>query len=102
MSYEVKGARVVAQNLASTTSEFLMRLQELGATIGTDGTAVLPELKPVIEGLFQVLAGGEVEVKVVHRGNPDIVRELEKRLADSTAEANQINKDLSFYLTATI
>jgi hypothetical protein len=96
---DVRGPRVVAHNLASSTNDFIIRLQELGFAVGPDGASMNPELAGVVDAMFHVLAGGEVEIRVTHRGNPDIVSELERRIKDSVNESNEINKNLNFYLT---
>jgi hypothetical protein len=100
---DVKGPRVATITVASGISEYILRVQELGVVEGTSGAVELhPSLKPVMEALHHVLAGGEVEVKVVHRGNPDIVLELNRRAEQSIQEANAINAAAGFYLTAMV
>ncbi|KFA91677.1 hypothetical protein Q664_20270 [Archangium violaceum Cb vi76] len=70
---------------------------------GPDGALeISPEVMPILEAIHQVLAGGTVEVKVVHRGNPDIFNELKRRVEQVGREANAINKAAGFYLTATL
>jgi hypothetical protein len=46
-----------------------------------------------------VLSGGEVTIETKHRGNPDILNELRRRLEAARAEANEINKKSGFYVT---
>jgi hypothetical protein len=100
---DVKGPRVSNITVASGIGEYILRVQELGVVEGTSGAAELhPSLKPVMEALHHVLAGGEVELKVVHRGNPDIVTELNRRVEQSIQEANAINAAAGFYLTAMV
>lgn len=99
----VKGVRVTHLTLASGIGEYILRVQELGVVEGTSGAVELhPSLKPIMEALHQVLAGGEVELKVVHRGNPDIVNELNRRAEQGVQEANTINAAAGFYLTAMV
>jgi hypothetical protein len=104
MNYnDIKGPRAVGLNVASSLSEYLMRIQELGGVEGPEGELLIsPDVRPVLEAIHQVLAGGTVEVKVVHRGNPDILHELNRRVEQVEREANAINKAAGFYLTATI
>ncbi|WP_239014714.1 hypothetical protein [Archangium violaceum] len=104
MSYnDIRGPRVVGLSVASSLNEYMMRIQELGAVEGPDGELELsPEVRPILEALHQVLSGGSVEVKVLHRGNPDIVNELNRRVQQVGQEANAINKAAGFYLTATL
>ena len=97
----VMGPRIVGHMLAYKVNELIYRFTELGFSFDGDGAAsVNPELGPVVDAVFHVLAGGEVEIKIKHRGNPDIVAELQRRLADGMAEANEINSDAGFYITA--
>lgn len=104
MSYsDVKGPRLVGQNLASQISEYLMRVQELGAFEGPEGGLEISEdIKPVMEALHHVLAGGAVEFKITQRGNPDIVAELNRRAKQASDEGNAINKAAGFYLSVTV
>ena len=100
---DVKGARITTLPLASSISDYILRVQELGVVEGPSGGAELhPSLKPLLEAFHHVLAGGEVEVNVVHRGNPDIVNELNRRAEQGTQEANTINQAAGFYLTAMV
>lgn len=100
---DIRDPRAVGLTVASSLGEYLMRLQELGAMEGTDGARELnPEVMPLLEALHQVLAGGTVEVKVVHPGNPDIFHELKRRVEQAGREANAINKAAGFSLTATL
>ncbi len=99
--YDVKGPRITNLTLASSIGDYILRVQELGMVEGPSGSMALhPSLAPVLEALHHVLAGGEVELKVVHRGNPDIVNELNRRAEQGTQEANAINAAAGFYLTA--
>lgn len=100
---DVRGPRITPLPLASGLTDYLMRVQELGAVEGSDGGVALhPDLKPILEAMHHVLAGGEVQLNVVHRGNPDIVNELNRRVQQATDEANAINKAVGFYLTASV
>jgi hypothetical protein len=104
MNYnDIKGPRVVGMNVASSLADYVMRIQELGATEGANGALVItPEVLPVLHALHHVLAGGTVEVSVVQRGNPDIFNELNRRVEQVGREANALNKAAGFYLTATV
>jgi hypothetical protein len=104
MSYnDIRGPRVTGLTVASSLGEYLMRIQELGAVEGEDGAMeISADIKPVLEAIHQVLAGGTVEVRVVHRGNPDLFNELNRRVEQVGREANAINKAAGFYLTATL
>lgn len=102
MKYEdALGPRLVGYNLASQAYDYLMRIINLGLISGPIGEMELnPYVKPVIEALHTVLAGGEVELVVKNRGNPDIIRELNRRLEEAGKEANEINKKAGYYVTA--
>jgi hypothetical protein len=77
----------------SAFGEYLKRVQDLGAMEGQHGAVELnPTLQPVLEALHHVLSGGEVEVRVVRGGQPDIFQELQERAAKATEETNAINQ----------
>lgn len=100
---DINGPRVVNVALASSLGNYLLRTQELGAVEGPEGSLSLhPALQPVLQAIHHVLAGGEVEVRVVRGGNPDIVDELNRRATRATQEANLINKAAGRSLTATV
>lgn len=90
--------RLEALTLASQLEKYLMRANQLGVT---EGGEMAPSLRPVIEALHHVLAGGDVAVDVKVRGNPDIVRELNETLQRGVEESKTINDKVGFYLTAT-
>ncbi|MFP2960226.1 hypothetical protein ACLEPN_20970 [Myxococcus sp. 1LA] len=50
--------------------------------------ALNPALRPVLEALHHVLAGGEVSVHILQRGNADIVNELNLRAERATEESS--------------
>lgn len=101
MSYSSNlGPRLVGYQLASQSFEYMMRALDLGAFEGNIGEMQFtPQVKAVLEAMHHVLAGGEVKVEVVHKGNPDIVNEMNRRLAAGLDEANEINKKAGFYVT---
>ena len=102
MSYTAdQGPQLVAYNMAASGYEYLKRLISLGAIEGTIGDMRLAEdVQRVVDALHTVLAGGEVEIRVVHRGNQDIANELRARLDAAGRDANEINKKSGFYVTA--
>jgi hypothetical protein len=88
--------------VASALEGYLARAQELGAVEGTGGALALnPDLMPVLQALHHVLAGGEVEVRIIREGNLDIVNELNLRAEDATEEANTLT-EAGYGLTATV
>jgi len=98
---EVGVPKLVTRETTSNGYAYQMRLLQLGALEGALGNiAVNPDLKPVIEALHQVLAGGVVEIKIAQAGNLDIVTELNRRLERATAEANALNKKNEYCLLA--
>jgi hypothetical protein len=73
---------------------------ELGAFTGTLGNMDLnPALKPLIDGVNRVLAGGAVTVTVTQPGDPNIYKELSDDLKDGIKESNDINKSAGYYVT---
>lgn len=85
--------RLMPLAFSSAFGEYLKRVQDLGAVEGQHGAAELnPTLQPVLEALHHVLSGGEVEVRVVRGGQPDIFQELQERAAKATEETNAINQ----------
>jgi hypothetical protein len=95
-------ARAVTATLASGLEGYLQRAQELGAVEGTGGALSLsPALRPVLQALHHVLAGGEVDVRILRPGNMDLVSELDQRAEDATQEANALT-EAGFALTATV
>ncbi len=88
--------------VAGALEGYLARAQELGAVEGTGGALALnPALRPVLQALHHVLAGGEVDVRILRPGNMDLVSELDQRAEDATQEANALT-EAGFALTATV
>jgi hypothetical protein len=93
MNNDSEQQRIVHLALSSALGEYLERVRELGAVEGLDGAVELnPTLKPVLEAMHHVLAGGEVEVRIVRDGQPDIFHELQQRAVQATEETNAINQ----------
>lgn len=92
MSQDSASRRIIHLSFAASLGEYLERVRDLGAMEGHTGSVELnPTLRPVVEAMHHVLAGGEVEVHVVREGQPDIVRELAQRAARATVETNALN-----------
>jgi hypothetical protein len=84
---------LVQLTFASALGEYLKRVQDLGAVEGHHGAIELnPTLQPVLEALHHVLAGGEVEVRVVRGGQRDIFMDLQQRAARATEETHAFNQ----------
>lgn len=97
------GPRLVNVSLAGAVSDYLQRLQELGAVEGPNGQVGLaPALEPVLEGLHHLLAGGEVEVHVTRRGHAVLVQELHQRVEDATREVNHLQQQAGCSLFTTV
>lgn len=100
MSYDNVGPHTVSANLSSRMYGYVMRMVDLGAIDGALGNMKPnPGLKPVIEALHHVLAGGTVEMKIVEPGSPDLVRDLTNRLEGAIEESNTINTKSGYYVT---
>lgn len=89
----VEPRRIIHLRFAAALGEYLERARQLGAMEGHFGAAELnPTLQPLVDALHHILAGGEVEVRVVHPGQPDIVQELRQRATRATAESNALHE----------
>jgi hypothetical protein len=90
---DVEGGEVITRELAASADAYMVRLLQLGAVEGALGEMTInPLLKPVLEALHQVLAGGEVEIRVTQAGHQQLVRELNGRLDRATEEVNALNR----------
>jgi hypothetical protein len=84
---------IIQLSLSASLGQYLQRVRELGAVEGLQGAVQLnPTLKPVIEALHHVLAGGEVEVRILRGGQQEIFQELEQRAIQATQETNLLNQ----------
>lgn len=101
MSYRAdEGPQLIAHNMTYSGYEYLKRLISLGAIEGTLGKMRVADcIRPVIDALHVVLAGGEVKIEVVHRGNADILNELRSRIEAAGRDANEINEKSGYYVT---
>ena len=94
------GPRLVSVPFALKLSEYLDRALELGALEGPLGEMDLtPDLFPLIDAIHHVLAGGEVDVDVKRKGNPDIVKQLAKLREEGRDDSNVINRESGYYAT---
>ncbi len=94
---------LIQLSFASALGEYLKRVQDLGAVEGQHGAVELnPTLQPVLEALHHVLSGGEVEVRVVRGGQPDIFLELQQRAAKATEETNALNQPAGTYVVTAV
>src|SRR5262245_48719758 len=94
---EVKEPKLVKRQTVASADGYMIRLLQLGAMEGALGEMdINPLLQPVIEAMHQVLAGGEVEIKLVTAGNPLLVEELKSRLVRATEDLNTINRQAEY------
>jgi hypothetical protein len=92
MSKDINLQRIIPLSCAAALGEYLERVRELGAMEGQIGfVEISPTLQPVLEAMHHVLSGGEVEVRVVRDGQPDLFRELQQRAALATAASNVLH-----------
>src|SRR5713226_3497271 len=97
---------VVAVNFASDSFEYVSRLLELGAVMGTPPTLTInPTIRSLVDALYEVLAGGSVKVistaplrLEITQGVPQTVIDLRQMEADCTASINTINARAGFSL----
>lgn len=94
---------VINLTLTRSLGAYLLRAQELGVVEGTERALVLnPAIQPVLEALHHVLAGGEVAVRIVRGGNPDLVEELDRRAARALLDAHTLHAMTGMPLDATV
>ncbi|ADO68018.1 hypothetical protein [Stigmatella aurantiaca] len=80
---------VVPMSFTPSVGTYLQRVQALGALEGSGETlAFSPHIHPVLEALHHVLAGGEVEVRIVRSGQATLVEEL-NALAERVLEESR-------------
>ncbi len=93
---------LVGTQLTPALYQYLNRLIELGIFEGPIGNmSINPSIQPLVDAIHQVLAGGSVNVQVTTPGSAAIVAELADLIQEGTDQANEINKKVGFYLTAT-
>ena len=96
----IPGPRLIGYNIAYSMYEYLERLIDLGIIEGPVGHNELNQkVKPLMEALHEVLAGGTVSVQVTTPGNPQVVTELRQDLQQAGDDANAINRAVGFYVT---
>jgi hypothetical protein len=58
-----------------------------------------PSVKPLIDAINQVLAGGTATVQITQPGDPTKYRQLTTQLQNGIDEANKINGAAGYYVT---
>lgn len=97
------GPSIISVPFARSLYQYFYRTLDLGALEGKLGEMdVAPDLVPLIDAVHHVLAGGAVNVEIVRKGNPDIVKELAKMREEGVANSNIINKESGYYATPSI
>lgn len=92
---------VVQLSFASSMVEYLRRVQELGAFEGVGSTVELsPRLRPVLEALHHVLAGGEVSVSIAQSGQSVVFQDLHDRMERALQETRQLQTQSALVETA--
>jgi len=80
---------IVQVAMTRNAMDYLKRLQELGAVEGVPGqAAVSAEVRPIIEALHHVLAGGKVTVTIQQEGTPVLVNGLGTLLQQTLCDAS--------------
>jgi len=88
---------------AGPLADYLARCHQLGMTEGPLGARALnPALQPLLEAFHHVLAGGEVAVHLLRRGNADLVNELSLRAGRITGEATLLGAAADDAVSATV
>ncbi|SEU22013.1 hypothetical protein [Stigmatella erecta] len=86
----------VAAPFTPAVEAYLQRVRALGAIEGSGETlAFSPHVQPVLEALHHVLAGGEVEVRILSAGQAGIVEELRALTGQVLAEAKTLPLDMA-------
>lgn len=84
---------IIQLSFPAALAQYLQRVSELGAVEGLQGSVQInPTLAPVLEAMHHVLAGGEVEVRILRGGQQEIVQELQQRAVQVTQETNAIQQ----------
>jgi hypothetical protein len=88
-----KELQLVTRTTVASAEGYMIRLLQLGVMEGALGEMeISPLLKPLLEAMHHVLAGGEVEIKLHATGNVLLVQELERRLEEVVHDFNVVNQ----------
>jgi hypothetical protein len=97
----IPGPRLIGYNIAHSLYYYLEKMIGLGLLEGPLGHMDLnAKVKPIVEALHHVLAGGTVSIQVTTPGNPQVVNDLNQKLKEARDDGNTINKAVGFYMTA--
>lgn len=90
---------VVAVPLAEHTVMHLQALLDLGALEGPRGGRTMnPRLRPLVDAMYHVLAGGSAQVAVTAPGDPTIFNDLSTKETMCVRALNEINGKYQFPL----
>lgn len=97
----IPGPRLIGYNMGYDAYEYLEHLLEHGLVVGPLGRMEInAKVRPLVDAMHHVLAGGTVKVEVTTPGNPQVVAELADAAKKAGEESNAINKAMGFYVTA--
>ena len=104
MSYsDHNGPTTVSYTVVSSMWAYIQRCIELGAIEGPiDDHDLEPQIRHIVRCAHHILAGGEVEMKIIRKGNPDIFNNLESRMDEVKQEVNAVNKAAGYYVAGLI
>ena len=102
--YDFKtGPTPIQYTIPLATLTYMMRLNERGLVEGPLGNQNLsPSVEPLVWALHHLLAGGEIKVEITRKGDPDVVRQLEKLVEEAHKASNEINEKAGYYVTLLI
>jgi hypothetical protein len=90
----------VAYPMASTIYAYFRRCIEIGAVQGSLGEMELNDrIKPLVDCIHHVLAGGEVTSEMINPGSPDVYNDLTRLFHKGMEDANTINKAAGYYVS---
>ncbi len=79
----------VQVSMTKNAIDYLRRLHDLGAVEESNGQVVISaEIRPIIDALHHVLAGGKATVSVEQEGTPLLVNEIETMLQQTLSDGN--------------
>ncbi|HEY3359130.1 MAG TPA: hypothetical protein VGQ83_38125 [Polyangia bacterium] len=84
---------MTAPRLTYSGKAYFDRLLQLGLYEKTaQGADISPDLRPLMEAMHHVLAGGKVEIQVVQPGVNETIADLTKLLESARQEVTTVNQ----------
>jgi hypothetical protein len=113
MATSVATQNIVQVQLTSESYRYLLRLLDLGVLQGTAGALTInPSVRPLIDCLYEVLAGGSVQITAATAGTPttltmtsgvpQTVNDLKSLETDSLARINDVNGKVGYGLVVAL